>query len=159
MKYAALILLAAAAPLFAQDKPQFISDEEKSELQGKARAMRDEAGAIRAKANQDYEAAAKACWQKFLVTSCQEDARAVQRKANDRAKQLDHDAREIEHDVKVRDVATKEAKRIEEEPRRQAEAAAQAEKNRREQEEALRRIREKQAEREARESQQKPPGQ
>lgn len=161
MKYAALILLAAAAPLFAQDQPRFISDEEKGELSAKARALREEAGAIRDKANLDYGAAAQACWQKFLVTSCQEDARAVQRKELDRAKAIDAQARQIEHDVRVRDAATKEARRVEEEPRRRAEAAAQAEKNRRDQEEALRRIREKQAEHAARDKPPKPaePGQ
>ena len=152
MKYAALILLVAATPLFAQDKPQFISDEEKSELTAKARAMRDQAGGIREKANSDYAVAEKECWKKFLVTACQEDARSVQRKEVERAHKLENEARAIEHDVKLRDVATREAKRIEEAPRKQAEAAERAEKNRQEQEEALRRIQQKQAERAARDN-------
>jgi colicin import membrane protein len=149
--YAALIFLVAAAPLFAQDN-QFIGEEEKNELLGKAKTMRDEASAIREKANNEYAATEKACWKKFLVSSCQDDARRAQRQDVERARKIEHEARAIERDVKVRDVATREAKRVEEAPRRQAEAAARAEKNREAQEEALRRIERKKAEHAEREN-------
>jgi colicin import membrane protein len=149
--YAALIFLVAAAPLFAQDS-QFIGDEEKNDLLGKAKAMRDEATAIREKANNEFSVAEKGCWKKFLVTSCQDEARRAQRQEVERARKIEHEARDIERDVKKRDVATREAKRIEDAPRRQAEAAARAEKNREAQEEALRRIERKQAEHAAREN-------
>jgi len=151
MKHAAWIFLFFAAPLFAQDQ-QFIGEEEKNELLGKARAMRDEASAIRDKANREYAASEKACWQKFLVTSCLDEARRAQRQDVERARKIEHEARDIERDVKKRDVATREAKRIEEAPRRQAEAAERAEKNRQAQEEALRRLERKRAEHAEREN-------
>ncbi len=158
---APLLLLFLAGPLLAQGQPQpapedrrVITEEEKNELLGKAQALRDQAAAIRSKADADNAAAQKECWKKFLVSACQDDARKAQREEVEKARKLEHEAREIERDVRIREVATREAKRIADEPRRRAEAAERAEKNRLEREEALRRVQEKQAERAARESQQ-----
>ncbi len=150
---APLLLLFLAGPLLAQGQPQpapedrrVITEEEKNELLGKAQALRDQAAAIRSKADAANATAQKECWKKFLVSGCQDDARKAQREEVEKARKLEHEAREIERDVRVREVATREAKRVADAPRREAEAAARAEKNREAQEEALRRIERRQAE-------------
>lgn len=153
-----IIFLLLGSPLSAQEQPaqdtapakQFIGDDEKQALEARARGLRDQASAIRSQADADLATAEKECWNKFLVSACQDEARRRQRQEVDKARQLEHDAREIERDVRVRTVATREARRIEEEPKRRAAAAERAERNRQAQEEAQRRLAERQGEQAAR---------
>lgn len=116
----------------------------------RAKTLHEEANGIRRAAEEINVQAKKACWDRFLVSACLEDARMALRDETARARKLDQEAREIEREVKKQDIAEREARRIEEAPRKAAEAAAQAEKNRLAQEEALRRVAEKQAEAAAR---------
>ena len=111
----------------------------------RAKALRDEATVVRQAAEATHAEAQKACWQRFLVNSCLDEAKQAMRAETARARAMEREARRIERDRKQREIAAREAQRIEEAPRKEAEAAAQAERNRQAREEALRRVAEKQS--------------
>lgn len=91
-----------AAP--AGDKPR---------TQEEARRLRDEANAIRQTAEARHDKAQKTCWDKFLVSACLADAAKSRRDENSRAYALEKEAREIERDIRKREFAEREAKRLE----------------------------------------------
>lgn len=139
----ALCLFPPPAPAQA---PEPLGGEERSRLMDRARALREEAAAIRQEAERRHALADKACWDKVFVSSCQGDAKEALREENARARRVEQEARDIERAERNRELAEKEARRIEEAPERAAKAAERAEKYRRAREEAVRRIERKQAE-------------
>lgn len=104
--------------------------DERTRKLDRVRELRDQASTIRADAKRAYEAAQPGCWKKFLVNACMEDARQTQRAEDRKARALDKEARDLEREVKRQDAAEREARRIEELPEKEADAAARAEKNR-----------------------------
>jgi hypothetical protein len=146
MRHALLpLLLLTALPVLAQTAAP-LDEAEKGRLLDRAKVLRDEASALRQAGDAAYETAQKACWQRFLVNSCLDEAKQAHRAEVSRARQLEQEAREIERDVRKREIADKEAQRLADAPRKEAEAAAEAERNRQAREEAMRRVAERQAE-------------
>jgi len=92
------------APAPAEDKPR---------TQEQARRLRDEANAIRQTAEIRHDKAQKTCWDKFLVSACLDDAAKSRRDENSRAYALEKEAREIERDIRKREFAEREARRLE----------------------------------------------
>lgn len=117
-----------------------IGDEERQQLLERARALRGQASAKRQDADQRYAAENDACWKKFLVTSCMDDAKMRRVERVKEARLIEREARDIEHDVREREVATREMRWGIDNPRREAEAAARAERNRLAQQQAMERV-------------------
>jgi colicin import membrane protein len=78
-----------------------------------ARHLREEATAIRQAGEIRHGAAQKTCWDKFLVSACLADAAKSLRDEKSRAYALEKEAREIERDIRKREFAEREAKRLE----------------------------------------------
>lgn len=135
------LLLAAifAGQALAQSQ-SFIGEEERRELLERARSLREEASAKRQEADQRFAAENDACWKKFLVTSCMDDAKMRRVERVKEARKVEQEARNIEHDVREREVAMREARWGIDNPRREAEAAARAERNRLAQQQAMERV-------------------
>jgi colicin import membrane protein len=136
-----LPLLAALASVAAM-----AVEDEWSQMLGRAQSIRDQATAIRAEADQRHVEAQTSCWQKVLVSACLDDAARARRADHDRARGLEHEAREIEKQVKRKELSERDARRREQAPAREAAAAAQAEKNRLDAEETRARVERRQAE-------------
>jgi hypothetical protein len=81
--------------------------------QERARHLREEANAIRQAAEIRHGTAQTTCWDKFLVSACLADAAKSLRDEKSRASALERDAREIERDIRKREFAEREAKRLE----------------------------------------------
>lgn len=81
--------------------------------QERARHLREEANAIRQAAEVRHGTAQTTCWDKFLVSACLADAAKSLRDEKSRASALERDAREIERDIRKREFAEREAKRLE----------------------------------------------
>lgn len=144
-----LLSICWAGVVCAQDVTP--SAAEKQLRRDTAKTLRSDADALRAEAERTLTADTQACWQKFLVTRCMDDAKRVRQKKLAAARELEGSAREIERTLRKIEFAEREARYADETPQRDAEKAAQAEKNRQAQEEALRRVEEKRLEAERRE--------
>lgn len=107
------------------------------QLRAEARALRQKADQMRAAAQSAHDATHKACWDKFLVSSCQQDARGELRKAEREARQFDSEALVIERRVQAHDRETKRAKKLEKIRKQDEKAAQRAEKLRLEEEKRL----------------------
>lgn len=142
----ALLSLALFSAWASAQTPEPLGREERSRLMERARALHEEASALKQEAERRHALADKACWDKVFVSSCQGDAKEALREEKARARRLEQEARDIERAERKREIAEKEALRIEEAPERAMKAAEQAEKNRLTREEALRRVERKQAE-------------
>lgn len=123
----------------------------REERLAEAQRLHQEAAGIRTEAERRHGIAQQDCWDKVLVSGCQEDARKAMRLELERARGLERQAREIEREVKRQEIAERDAKRLEEAPARAAAAAERAEKNRQSMEQVQRRVDRKRAEAEARE--------
>lgn len=118
---------------------------EKEALTEKIRQIKTEAGQRKDEAERAYKAREAECYGKFLVNACLDEAKEGRRLQLNDARTLEQQGRSLEQELKKRDYLTREQRRQEEAPRHEAEAAAEAEKNRIAREEALRRIEERQA--------------
>ena len=92
-----------------------------------ADAQRARAKEMQDEAEQRYVREKAACYRKFLVNGCLEDARRRHTEALIEARQLDIPAREFQRDARRADVAAKEEKRAADLVTRTAEQEAQAE--------------------------------
>lgn len=95
-----------------------------------ADAQRERSKAMRNEAEQRYAAEQTACYKKFLVNSCLDDAKKRYTQSILEARKLDIPAREFQREAKRTDVAAKEAQRAADLPRREAEQREQAEEYR-----------------------------
>ncbi|MDD5248047.1 MAG: hypothetical protein PHY45_03625 [Rhodocyclaceae bacterium] len=127
-----------------------LSGDEKQLLQDRAKALHEKAEIMRQEAETAFAAENKACWEKFLVSSCQDQAKKTKTQRLGDAHRVDQEAREIDRNLRKRNFAEHEAKMKEEAPQRAADAAAQAEKNRQAQQEAMERVEKKRLEAEQR---------
>lgn len=80
-------------------------------LRAQVKELRTQAKEMKAKAQREFEVADKACWDKFLVSSCQEDAKHLQRNANKEATRVNMEALAIERRVAAHDREIKLAKK------------------------------------------------
>jgi len=96
-------------------------------LRAQAREMRTQAKELKAKAQREFEVSNKACWEKFLVSGCQEDARQAQRDANKAAQRIDMEALTIERRVAAHDREVKMAKKAQRLQERDHKAAERGE--------------------------------
>jgi hypothetical protein len=127
---------AAAAPA-AEDWDALRTQAE--EMRVKAKQMRKEAEAANA-------AAQKICWEKFLVSSCLEDARQSMRATEREAKRLEVEAGQISRRIKAHEREVRQQRRIDEAPQRAAESVRRAEQIRLKEEQAQQKANQKQAE-------------
>lgn len=134
------------------DEQAPLSADEKQLLQDRANALHEKADLMRQEAEATFAAENKACWDKFLVTSCQNDAKKAKVGRLGDARRVNQEARAIDRDLRKRNFAEHEAKLQEEAPKRAADAAEQAEKNRQAKQEALERVEKKRLEAEQREN-------
>lgn len=148
MRMLLLLSICWAGAVGAQDT---LSAADKQTRRDKATALRTEATTLRAAAERTLTAETKACWQKFLVTRCMDQAKLAKQEKLATARELEGTAREIERTLRKIEFAEREARFAEDTPQRDAEKAAQAEKNRQAQEAAMRRVEEKRLETERRE--------
>ena len=78
-------------------------------------------------ADAKFKADQEACYKKFLVSDCLEEASNLYKKTTREANRKTLEGSELERDVKRSEVAAADAKRAAEAPRREAEQKAQAE--------------------------------
>jgi colicin import membrane protein len=115
------LLLALPSLLRAEDTAP-LSPDEVPTLQAEARRLHDEADTTRKTAEAEHTKAQKECWNKFLVSKCQDDARLSLRRDKAKALALESRAHTIERELKRREIAEKDAKRAEEDAARNAPA-------------------------------------
>ncbi|MDR1999941.1 MAG: hypothetical protein LBP94_00190 [Zoogloeaceae bacterium] len=87
-------------------------------LKAQAASLREEARDIRAAAEIEHANAQNACWKKFLVSSCLEDAGQAYRDEKLKASRLESRAHAIDRELKRREIAEKDAKRAAEDAAR-----------------------------------------
>lgn len=95
-----------------------------------ARAQRAHASTLKDEAQQRYAAEQNACYKKFLVNDCLDDAKKIYTELMIKARELDQAGRLVEREAHRREVANKEAARAVDLPQREAEQQAQAERYR-----------------------------
>lgn len=127
------ILSALAAPAFAQA-------EDWDALRTEAQGLRARAKEIRTVSKQKLEVDNQACWEKFLVSDCQADAKKAQRQSEREAQKIDLEALAIERRVAAHDREVRQAEKAEKEKEKQAKAAERAEQFRLEDEKRQRKL-------------------
>lgn len=101
--------------------------EDWEQLRAQARELRQKAKQMRGDAQALHDATAKACWEKFLVSGCQQDAKVELRKAEREARQVDLEALAVEKRVAAHERELQRAKKLERQRQREAKAARKAE--------------------------------
>jgi outer membrane murein-binding lipoprotein Lpp len=148
------LLWLAALPAFAQEAGGAAA-EDWERLGTQVRELREQARQLRDAAQQTHAAAQQACWKKFLVSACLEEARMALREKEREAKALEIEAGRIERRIRMHEREEKTVRREQELREQQGDIAERSERIRRKEEEAVRRQQEKQAEIERRQSQPK----
>jgi colicin import membrane protein len=118
------ILLVISQPVLAQ-APEALPAPQTRE---QAAAQRAQAEAARTEAQRVYTRETAACYKKFLVNDCLDDAKKKQTEAVIGARNLEKPAREFLRAEDKRDLAEKEAKRTADQLSQQASQKEQAEK-------------------------------
>ena len=128
MKYlniVAVALLFCLGIAQAQEPPPPAENWE--QLRAQAKALRDQADQMRAESKAAVEVANKICWEKFLVSSCMEDAKLADKKTVTESRQIDLEALAIERRIAAHDLEVKRAKKEEKQKKREEKAAKKAE--------------------------------
>ena len=110
--------------------PGAAAAEDWEQLRAQARELRQKAKQMRGDAQALHDATAKACWEKFLVSGCQQDAKVELRKAEREARQVDLEALAVEKRVAAHERELQRAKKLERQRQREAKAARKAEQMR-----------------------------
>jgi hypothetical protein len=95
-----------------------------------ARAQRAYANTLKAEAEQRHATDQAACYKKFLVNDCLDEAKKTYTGLMVKARELDQAGRHVEREAQRRDVEKKEAARAIDLPQREADQQAQAERYR-----------------------------
>lgn len=127
LRYVALPLLLLSSVASAQIDSLPYSDAERAQRAERARVLNSEAAAGQKAADATLKAENEACYKKFQVSSCLEDAKKKHIAATREAKRKEQEAGEIERDLKRRDVAARDAKKAAEAPVREAKQKEQGE--------------------------------
>lgn len=115
----------AGAPAFAADAGSAAAVAPPQTLE-EAKAMRDRADAMRAEAERNYAIAQNACYAKFLVNACLNDAKKEFTRAGLEARPLEQMARDFEREDRRSKSEAKEAQRALDAEQRVRDEAAQA---------------------------------
>lgn len=94
------------------------STDDPAVLKALAARLTDEARDIRSGAEVEHVRAQNACWKKFLVSRCLEEAAQKYRDEKLKAAQLESRSRAIERELKRREIAEKDARRAAEDAAR-----------------------------------------
>jgi len=106
------------------------SKEERDDMEQRAKLLQEESRLRKEQAEKALADSKPACWQKFLVSSCLDDARVAYRKEISIAKRQDRESQTLSRNVKKYDAAEHIRLRDEENARKDAANAQKAEKNR-----------------------------
>lgn len=117
-----------------------LSEDERKMLDERSKALHEKADLMRQEAESKFTAENTACWQKFLVSSCQKDAKKTKTERLMEARRVESEAKEIDRKLRIAKFAQDQATKAQEDPKRKADAAAQAEQARKEREEAMARV-------------------
>lgn len=98
-----------------------ITPEEREQLLDRAESLKAQSAQIKEAAQKKRAEADTACWKKTLVSACMNDARREYLDSMASSRKLDVEAKQIEREVRSRDLATKRARRAEEAPIKRAE--------------------------------------
>jgi len=138
----ALLIMILVAPIvggaFAEDAAH--------PAENPSEALREQATKLRTEAERRLAEQQAACWQRFLVSDCREEAAQAHRNELARVRGLEREAHQLDLIEKKRQLAERDAQRQIDEPVRTEAAAARAEKNRRQVEEARLRAERREAE-------------
>jgi hypothetical protein len=93
-----------------------LSSDEKQLLQDRAKALHDKADLMRQDAENRFTAENNACWQKFLVSSCQKDAQKAKTTRLLEAHRVEVEAREVDRKLRVSNFAEHQATKAAEAP-------------------------------------------
>ncbi|MBK7355860.1 MAG: hypothetical protein IPI94_07365 [Propionivibrio sp.] len=118
LSFSPMLWAQTSAPAAAVPTPQTLEQ---------ADAQRERVKQMRSEAEQRYTTEQTACYKKFLVNSCLDDAKKRYTRTMIEARKLDIPAREFQRDAKRADVEAKEAQRAADLPRRESEQKEQAE--------------------------------
>lgn len=143
MRLHAFVLLFLFAAGLHAEPVALISDEEKLALQEEIRITKARASALNEEAERVFKETETACYKKFLVSDCLDQAREAHRNSLREARAVESKGKTLERELKMRDFATHRVKLEEDAKRKDAEAAERAEKNRLAQEAAEKRVAEK----------------
>lgn len=147
-------LIAGAAPAQEIVAPPSdvapLSPEEKAALQEKSRLLHEKASAMRQEADAAFNKENEACWKKFLVSDCQKDAKKTRTARTIEANAVEREARQIDQHLRKADFAEHQQTMAKEAPKRAADAAEQAEKNRKSREDTMAKVEKKRQEAEQR---------
>jgi hypothetical protein len=109
--FALPVLLIFALTVRAEAPDSTAAPDDPAALKAQAEYLIDEARAIRAAAKDEYARAQKACWNKILVSHCQEESGQTYRDEKLKASRLESQARAIEREITRRKIAEKDARR------------------------------------------------
>lgn len=119
-RHLALSLLALyALSALAEEQDSTASVDDPVVMKALAARLADEARDIRATAEVEHARAQNACWKKFLVSRCLDEAGQRFRDEKLKAAQLESRSRAIERELKRREIAEKDARRAAEDAARQ----------------------------------------
>lgn len=103
------VVLGTAAPLHAQNSGgtaartrPLVKEHERQQVVAQVQAMRQRADALRREAESRFAASNAACYSKFLVASCLNDAKQVRIKSIQEVRRMDLQAGDIERDLNRR---------------------------------------------------------
>lgn len=126
-RFAALMFALVAPFAVAQVDSRPLTDAERTARLERARVLKDEADKAQKAADAELKAENDACYKKFQVSSCLEDAKRKHTTATREAKRKAQEGGEIERDVKRRDVAARDARKAAEAPVRETKQKEQGE--------------------------------
>jgi len=115
------------SPCLWAQAPAVAPAEEKPQTLEQAAQQRARAGQMRKDADNRYTADAAACYKKFLVNACLDDAKKAHTKTILEARRVDTPARDFQREAKRADAVAKDAQRAADAPRHAAEQQQQAE--------------------------------
>ena len=101
-----------------------MSDAEKAQKLARAAALKAEGTRMEQAADAKFKADQEACYKKFLVSDCLEEASNLYKKTTREANRKTLEGSELERDVKRSEVAAADAKRAAEAPRREKQKQA-----------------------------------
>jgi colicin import membrane protein len=122
-----LLLILTSSCALAQVDSRPLSDAERTEKLGRAERLKDEASREQKAADAALKAENDACYKRFQVNACLEEAKKKHTAATREAERKELEGDELARDVKRRDVAAKDAKKAADAPVREAKQKEQGE--------------------------------
>lgn len=126
LKYLIVWVALTGVCLGAARAEEALSADELAQLKTQARSLRQQAKQMRADAKKELLAAQQECWKRTLVSGCQADAKDVQRRVEREAQKVDLDALQIERRIDAWKRADRQAKKAEKERKEQEKAVKRA---------------------------------